>query len=305
MGGQKQIFYIFLIASSFSAMTLSSETSSCPLYTCKLKDQLFEKNTCVFYTPTVTQPTYYVSTCTSVKTPYCQAPAQTNSTCEQSPPSPSVNAWPGEKCTLASDCSNHAKHGCVNSICVGSLSGENCFTNDDCNPGLRCFNQQCVDQIHVGGTGCTSDYDCVNGAGCNLGTFPADSICFPYFSINPHLPVGSCSSLNTSMLCNSGLCMEYEGVYECMNTLSSSKKIPTQCTVDSDCVSTRDDYFVNGQLEGHCYCGYNPTGTSYCSLFPGDTPVKDNNEYLLDWLRSSQIDSCNTMRRLGSQCMSD
>ncbi|CAG9326950.1 unnamed protein product [Blepharisma stoltei] len=280
------------------------KNNQCPLYQCKQDHQNFVDNTCVFYTPTVTQPTYYVTSC-SKRNPHCQAPVQRNSTCEGNPPSPPVNAWPGEKCSSSSQCSNHAKNGCVNSVCVGSLNGEACFTSDDCNPGLRCFNQQCVPQIHIGGTGCTSDYDCVNGSGCNLASTPANSICFPYFSISNHLPVGYCSPTNSSMLCNSGLCMEYDGVYECMSQVSTAKKIPQQCSVDADCMSTRDDYFEYGQLMGSCLCGYNPSGNSYCTLFPGDEPAKQSSQYLIQWIQSSSINNCNTMRRFTGQCMSD
>lgn len=304
MGGEIifTLFSLLLVrASALSAETIGNP--SCPIYTCKQSSQLFLNTTCVFYTPTATNPTYYVNPCSSLKTPYCTPSVDANSTCEANPSPPPLNGWPGEKCYSNADCSIHCS-GCVGGVCVGSQVGERCYTNDDCNPGLRCFNQVCAAQIQIGGSGCTSDYDCVNGAGCNVANTPSNSVCYPYFSIAPHLPVGDCTSSGTSYLCSSGLCMDNDGVYECMNLLTS-RKFPQTCQVDSDCLSTRDDNFPNGELVGTCYCGYNPTATSYCTIFPGDKPYLLSTSYLKKWIQSTSIDSCNTMRRFTMVCMSN
>ncbi|CAG9316760.1 unnamed protein product [Blepharisma stoltei] len=300
-------FYAVLLFISLS-LVLSKDlpnNPNCPIYTCKTSGQSFVNSTCIFYTQTAKNPTYFINACSSVKAPYCTPSVMANSTCEANLPSPPLNAWPGEKCRSSSDCNSlHAPRGCVSGICVGSQVNEVCYTNDDCNPGLRCLNQICTPQIPIGQSQCTSDYDCVNSAGCNVADTPQNSVCTPYFSISSHLPVGDCTADNVSYLCNSGLCMDNNGVYECMNLLSS-KEFPNICQVDGDCYSTRDDFFPNGILYGTCYCGYNPTATSYCSIFPGDKPYLQVTAYLKKWIQSSNINSCNTMRRFDIQCMSD
>lgn len=303
----EQIFFVLFslfVVETHSMSSLRLGNPSCPIYTCKTSSQNFVNNTCVYYTPTAQNPTYYASNCATIKLPYCQPPTDNNSTCASAIPIPPLNSWPGEKCSSSSDCSSHASKGCINGACVGGSTGDICSTNDDCNPGLRCSKGICQAQIPVGGIGCTNDYDCVNGAGCNIAKTSPDSICFPYFSIAQHLPVSSCTSINTSLLCNSGLCMENNGSYECMASVSS-RTLPNMCQVDSDCISTRDDYFSNGQLTGTCYCGYNPFATSYCSIFLGDKPGLDYLSYFKQWLQSKFIDNCNTMRRFNTQCIKD
>ncbi|CAG9319221.1 unnamed protein product [Blepharisma stoltei] len=296
------LIYISLVLAVSGALP---SNPNCPVYTCKSVNQTFTNITCVYYTKSATTSTYYVNPCTSLKAPYCTPSVMANSTCEPTPSTPPLNAWPGEKCTKNSDCNSlHARGGCVGGTCVGSALNEICYTNDDCNPGLRCFNEICQPQIPIGQSQCTSDYDCVNGAGCNVANTPINSVCYPYFSIASHLPVGDCTSDNISYLCNSGYCMNNNGVYECMNTLSS-KTFPNICQVDGDCYSTRDDFFPSGVLWGTCYCGYNPTATSYCSLYFGDKPYVQAITYLKKWIQSTNINSCNTMRRFNTECISD
>ncbi|CAG9322401.1 unnamed protein product [Blepharisma stoltei] len=277
---------------------------NCPAYTCKTSSQQFLNTTCIFFTPTASTPTYFVNPCTSLKLPYCQPSTESNSTCGAANPTPPVNAWPGEKCSTSADCSSYANQGCVKNVCMGASQGDECKVNDDCNPGYRCLGGICQIQIPVGGTGCTNDYDCVNGAGCNIAKTSSESICYPYYSIAQHLPVNSCSSSNQSMLCNSGLCMANNEGFECMAPVQSSK-LPAACQLDSDCQSTRDDYFPNGYLTGTCYCGYNPNSASYCSLFAGDKPMLQMMSYLKSWVQSKFILKCNTMRRFTPACISN
>ncbi|CAG9325468.1 unnamed protein product [Blepharisma stoltei] len=305
--GVERFSFLLLFISAISASPLflgSSPNPNCPAYTCKTSSQQFVNSTCIYFTPTASTPTYYVSPCSSVKLPYCLPSTNNNSTCQAATPTPPVNAWPGEKCSSSSDCSSHASRGCINNVCVGGSQGDTCSVNDDCNPNYRCLGGICQAQIPVGGTGCVNDYDCVNGAGCNIAKTSSESICYPYFSINQHLPVSSCSSNNLSMLCNSGLCMANNEGYECMAPVKSSR-LPMSCQVDGDCMSTRDDYFPTGYLTGTCYCGYNANSASYCSIFAGDKPYLEYINYFKNWLQSTYIKKCNTMRRFTASCMKD
>lgn len=227
-----------------------------------------------------------------------------NSTCLPNPQKPLHSTWPGEKCTYTEDCSSHASKGCLSGVCVGSNLNEICNTHNDCNPGFRCFNLTCQKQLSVGGVGCATDYDCVNGAGCNIGPNLNASVCYPYFSINTHLPVGECSSDNINLLCNSATCQSTGDFYECMNPVKSPI-LPNECETSFDCLSTQDIYFARSQLVGQCYCGYNQNAQSYCNLFPGDDMSQKTYKMLQKWVKTTSIDKCNTAHRFYSGCMNN
>ncbi|CAG9335770.1 unnamed protein product [Blepharisma stoltei] len=290
----------------FFQPVLKDEGLQCANYTCKPSSMQFTNTTCAFYDNSGEQPVFYAHKCQSVKAPFCYTSFIGNSTCIRSPTAPLHTAWPGEKCSYTEDCSSHAVHGCLNGVCQGSELNESCLTHDDCNPGLRCLNQTCQPQLPVGGVGCSTDNDCVNGAGCNpsFDNPSQHSACYPYFSISNHFPVGDCSAINTNFLCNSGICQTYGTVYECMNPVKSPT-LPNKCQSGFDCLSTQDPYFKQSQLIGQCVCGYNKDAQSYCSLFPGDDLAQKAMKSLVKWIQSTGIQKCNTNRRFNSACIQD
>ncbi|CAG9329171.1 unnamed protein product [Blepharisma stoltei] len=297
------LFSSFISVSCQDFNSTNDASLNCGSFACRLSNQTFTSNTCSFYAST--QNAYYIKKCSTIALNYCLFSSQQNSTCIGDQPPITSFAWPGEKCADSSDCNSHAKHGCIGGICVGAYLNEYCKTSDDCDPGLRCVNNTCQKQIPVGGSGCSTDYDCVNHAGCNTGTSLQNSYCVSYYSIGDHMPVGACSKTNVGALCDSGSCMLNNGAYECMKSVKSTT-FPKTCTSNSDCLSVPDSYFPNnGQLQGTCTCTYGKTGASYCSIFPGDSYAADKTKYLKIWIQSDFIDKCNTNRRFNMKCMSD
>lgn len=78
------------------------------------------------------------------------------------------------------------------------------MTHDECNPGLRCYNGRCYNQIETGNSGCSDDFDCKNDAGCDVG------VCKKLFSVKNRDWVSACLGSQTNYMCSSGFC--YEGV---------------------------------------------------------------------------------------------
>eukprot|EP00358_Blepharisma_japonicum_P002298 CAMPEP_0202947756 /NCGR_PEP_ID=MMETSP1395-20130829/12118_1 /ASSEMBLY_ACC=CAM_ASM_000871 /TAXON_ID=5961 /ORGANISM="Blepharisma japonicum, Strain Stock R1072" /LENGTH=359 /DNA_ID=CAMNT_0049649253 /DNA_START=78 /DNA_END=1157 /DNA_ORIENTATION=+ len=291
---------------------------NCTAYTCKQKGQSFTSGTCVYYDSKATIPTYYVKPCSSSKE-YCPIAVQGNSTCAKIPDTPVdiVGLYPGEKCTKDSECRTNqveeGKTGCVDNICTGSSKGEGCESNADCKPGLYCSSGTCQTQYSIGAFGCENDYQCVNGAGCNITTKTATNKCVAYRSISAHLPVGTCATDGTNNLCASNHCQvsgqfqptegDYQNTYACLDTVVSIDYLPMKCSYDVDCRSVSDDYFTDGQVFGTCECGHNKDAQSYCSLFPGDPISLVALGYFQKWLEGSEINYCNTEHRFSTYCM--
>lgn len=276
-----------------------STTLNCGSYTCKLNTQNFLNTTCAYYN--YQQSKYYTRKCSSRVLNYCLTLNQANSTCIGNQPLTTGYAWPGEKCNTTVDCSSHCAHGCNSGVCIGSFQGESCIRTDDCQPGLRCANSICLPQIEIGRGGCVTDSDCVNHAGCNNAQTIQDSVCYPYYTISDHLPVGYCKN-NISMLCDSGNCMLNNGVFECMKLVKSSA-VPKTCNDNSECASIPDPYFNNGSLQGACACAFSTEPKSYCTLFAGDSYSAEKVKYLKKWIQSDFINKCNGARRFNLQCI--
>lgn len=289
---------IFVCLVALSSADLSA--NGCNNYNCKLSTQRFTTNTCVYYSSKVL--TYYVQPCTTQDT-YCPPDNQSNSTC-QTLPNITNSGWPGEKCSTNNDCNFYAYKGCVSGICTGAPKGYGCHDSNYCNPGLYCNKRFCTPQIQVGQTGCSTDFDCVNGAGCDFTGDVTNSTCVNYLSLAAHSPVSQCKK-NQNKLCKSSLCAELNGANYCVMQLNSFNYIPTPCQYSSDCVSTSDPFFGNNfELTSSCDCAYNTGSSRYCSLFPGDQPGQLYLNQLALWYQSAEMNNCNTLRRHDEDCMS-
>jgi hypothetical protein len=83
-----------------------------------------------------------------------------------------------------------------------------------------------------------------------------------------------------------------------------SVRLPVNCTVDSDCVSIPFNTTLGMvSAEGHCRCGQNPTGTSYCTPFVGDMVEVNHLSKFKQWVTSGNILKCNTYDRFKHSCV--
>ncbi|CAG9323637.1 unnamed protein product [Blepharisma stoltei] len=293
---------------------------NCTAYTCKQKGQSFTSGTCVYYNSKAITPTYYVKPCSSSKE-YCPIAVEANTSCTKIPDTPIeiTGLYPGEKCTKDTECRTPSiesgKTGCVDNICTGQGETEGCESNPDCKPGLYCLSGTCQKQIAIGSYGCENDFQCANGAGCNITNEVEKNKCVAYRSIAAHQPVGECAADGTNALCASKYCQvtgqyqptegEYQNTYACLATVISNSYLPMKCSYDVDCRSVSDDFFTDGQVFGTCVCGHNKDAQSYCTLFPGDPIAEVAFGYFQKWLNGTDINYCNTEHRFNSYCMSN
>lgn len=307
MVGEVNLSYIIVLFISFLNLAQAQTILDCDAYACKLPSQDFSPNTCVFYDDQDVYDTYWVTKCSG--NTRCAVTVNGNSTCEALPtPQPVTGLYPGEKCNANSECRENSSKGqeCIDNLCTGSVLKEICELNADCKPGYRCLDNQCELLIPVGGTDCSQDNDCANGAACNVTTSTEKNRCVAYRSIPAHEPVGLCSQNQQSDLCQSGYCqVTGPSSYACIASQTSLNFVPMKCTSDVDCRSVPDDFFSEGQLYGTCQCGYNSKAQSYCTLFPGDSLMLKQTQVLLSWTKSEEINKCNTEHRFNTVCMSN
>ena len=177
----------------------------------------------------------------------------------------------------------------------------NCKANFDCGISQFCGKDGvCDDLVDIGGS-CTSDYQCVQNAVCDVSIANAAGVCIRYLSMAGGAPVASCTS-GLSFLCESSSCYESPTGAVCMGLVQSTVPVPVQCSADSMCTSTVDSV-TNTPLSNLCSCGYTSTGTSFCPAFPGDPVGVQYLSLLLKWTQSKAILACNTQRRLDLYCI--
>mmetsp|Transcript_14658 Transcript_14658/g.21362 ORF Transcript_14658/g.21362 Transcript_14658/m.21362 type:complete len:341 (-) Transcript_14658:370-1392(-) len=243
-----------------------------------------------------TEPgTYLLDSSKCLENEYCppnhiEAVSVCEEKVDQSPPK-----WPGEKCSSSLQC-KHSKGGCVEGKCQGSAEKESCLTSDNCNPGLFCSNGVCVPQISIGRQGCDFDHECVNNAAC------ITKKCLPYFSIKVNDLTPQCDDTHRSLLCEEEFCYRNStsGLSYC-GVPPKSKKLPTKCNSNSDCISEVED---GVSINSTCECGYNRDGQAYCSQQIGDPYNVDIYGILKKWY-NSEAENCNTYRRGNWTCMKD
>lgn len=271
-------------------LSLNTEIN-CQAYTCKLPIDYFVNDTCVMYRNTTIVPTYYIRTCTDQKYSFCPPSEKSNSTCTELPFVTNYK-YPGEKCHYNQECDPHL-YGCEDETCQGKSLGGLCDEHSDCNPGLRCFEGICNKQIDIGITGCKTDYDCVNNAGCDNSNSATEGTCIKYWSLTDNSFISSCENYS-NFLCKSSTCRENS----CVPAFKSSK-IPKKCSTDVDCISS------DTVATSTCTCGKNQNANKYCALFYGDDPYLKYLELLQIWVNSLYVFQCNTERRFSYICAGD
>ena len=283
---------IVFISLAIGAMGAKGATGAevCPAFTCELPTDYIEESTCVFFKEDLAVPTYYASKCFDLNKSFCPPAYGKNSTCT-SQPKALVLKYPGEKCHSDDDCGEFTK-GCKGQVCQGIVKGQSCKGHEYCNPGLRCAGT-CLDQLKIGSSGCKSDFDCENSAGCNISPSSPSGTCIEYFSLTDFSILSSCQN-NTNFLCSSSSCSSKQCV-----PAATSSSIPSKCQQDSDCGSS------DSSVQGTCLCGRNRNGNKYCSLLPGD---KWNQLYFglsKKWFHSGFVHKCNSARRFSYVCAGD
>jgi hypothetical protein len=154
-----------------------------------------------------------------------------------------------------------------------------------CDVGNFCNSEGlCEAQLPEGSLGCSSDYDCENSAGCQILNYVniTQNKCVKYYSLKNLSPNRGYSDFLCSSRFNNGT--------HCV-VAPVSKKVPTVCTSSEDCISKTGGY------EGHCGCGYNSKGLSYCSLFSGDKSFLNAAKLYEKWFNSETLSKAHTSGR--------
>jgi hypothetical protein len=265
-----------------------SQSSTCSPYKCAPADYKMPSSYCaVSY-----NRTFFLSPCNSNQ--FCDIDS---GKCKDSQVKPTLLAYPGEKCLKDLDCVFHI---CANKTCKGLGVDKTCISHEQCDPGLRCHEDRCQKQLDLTASGCYSEFDCINSAGCNHPVNSLIGTCTAYFSVPIGQIVSDCIA-GTSYLCKSAECEPTSllGNYgKCKVPTASLKNVPVACSDSSECFGSDGVKKVASM----CICGYNPTGSSYCQVFKGDLPGL---EFFSTWQRSliASLGVCNTIRRFSEDCL--
>ena len=262
--------------------------SACWVYQCKsLTDN------CII--PFSSNRTYVLSSCPASR-PYCDTSnLAAPSTCSSEfPKDQSSLSYPGESCTVNSDCYSNF---CISSMCFGKVLQNDCQSNLECNPGLRCYQGKCSTLLRAG-SGCESDYDCIPSLGCNM------NICTPYLSLSSGSIVSDCNNGDqTSMFCAEFSCLfdskTLQGI--CLPAFKSVA-VGEPCSKSSDCVGTTVYNNVKYVKNTYCQCGMNEAGIKYCSPHDGDDVAVEFRKAWKAFLNYGYLGMCNTERRFEQAC---
>lgn len=133
----------------------------------------------------------------------------------------------GENCTFDIECLSNM---CYNNKCNAAVVGNSCVAGQ-CEAGLYCNEMHvCVAQMPIGTRQCTSDYQCVNNAGCDLDSLKV-GICRRYFTAEAGSRVACGSTLgDVNILCQSGTAVVdtfSPGYCVCVEAPTSLASLPT------------------------------------------------------------------------------
>ena len=283
----------------FLAVFILHISATCPKYECK-STMVFPSDSICLYMDNLLN-TFYANPC---KGDYaCQSLSSSSSECVYQSPYKPATQVAGTKCMFDEDCVTN--NICYKGKCKGYDLNSPCSSHLDCGIGLYCSNNVCIKQIKIGHTGCTSDDDCVNSAGCRIYSLKnLDlNLCVKYFSLPDNTALLSCSDTgDVNYLCQSGFCMNIGNSSICYTSPKLAKKSPALCTSNDDCIST-----PTGELGllfySTCGCGYNPEGNMVCSLLYNDPFYNSYDSMVREWFDSDDMEKCNTLGRFGHGCM--
>lgn len=192
---------------------------------------------------------------------------------------------PGEPCAESQECLGRQ---CVNGECKGLVQGGECTTHDQCGVGLICsaLTALCVLQRPEGAP-CASDVECMNDSLCY------NDKCALVMSLQDGSVFRGWISPNAVFLCQSG----YINNGRCSPAPMNRNPPDFPCNSDLDCTLISPE---NISLVGHCYCGFNPSGLSYCQAKAGDDEFRPFQKGLL--AIRNQTNKCHSSLSLSSRC---
>ena len=231
----------------------------CPSYHCT--QEPLDEFMCGVYAPETHE--YHLQRCPEGY--FCAAAMNTESNMTCLPYKELVaSTYPGSPCTSDADCQkrNHCND---QGVCQAGRQGDTCNIESACDPGYICYREEfdfyCTKQPDFGAPcrGFIDDSICRNDAVCGMNT------CVPWFS----LPNGAYTiSAYAAYACASGFYTTIPGrsdIVICAKAPKSpASQLPRLCVPGSLCHSS------DGQFSLPCQCGLNPSGSSFCPLFPGD-----------------------------------
>jgi len=276
-----------------AALSLTPESLSCPKYACATT---LPSGACIY----LVNNTHSLAPCTDPLKPYCNTTLSGSvSICQAAPLPAPIKSYVGQFCNTTVTC---AFGTCSNEVCVGKAQGKSCTSHNECGVGLYCAGTACIPVLRVGVEGCKKDEECELKAGCNLLMGSQRGVCEAYFSLGEGAIATDCAS-SRSKLCKSGVCKTVEGKLAkqsyCIAAPTLDGALPLTCTEHANCTGTSRPW----TYPGLCSCGLNPTGTAYCSLFPGDLPYQLALSSLSALVAKHTFFACNTARRFQPDCL--
>ena len=269
-----------LVAMQTAAAT--EVTAECPAYDCAYEQEMEEDQQCAYYEVNIdgylySTPIIHLAPCSN-STTVCNIIPGGNTTCE----APVPTRYPGDYCETHMDC---VLSDCGSNMCQGKLLNSTCMNIYDCNPGAYCDPETLMcTLLKTQGANCTSEYECENHLGCNLG------VCTLYFSVPNGNMTDSVSGDGLATMCASG----FAYMNECQAPPKSVNPPPYNCTIGTACSSTISEIWKP------CTCGYNSNGKSYCPLFLGDPVPQLAITYMKQLTAFNHI--CNTFSRFEEGC---
>ena len=213
-----------------------------------------------------------------------------------------TNLYPGEgPCFKNKNCVSQI---CENYVCQGVEISSPCNYTYQCEQGLVCEGMDpslnetgtCSFALRPGHGLCTSDFDCVNNAGCDRNG-ENDGLCRPYFSIPVGGEVLTCAN-HVSMVCETATCNTLaNGTSVCIYPYNSTHKNPIPCSTGQECID------ASKQVYSACICGMNNEAQAYCGPMPGDPVALGLIQVLKKWTQSLTILACSSERRWSLECM--
>lgn len=293
---QTYLLLLLSTASSLAPAQLEGLTSelSCPKYACAVTP--LSSGICISFA----NNTHSLAPCSDPLKPYCNTTLSGSiSICQAAPTLLPTKAYVGQFCNTTVPCVYGT---CSNSVCVGKTQGKSCGSHNECDVGLRCTETRCYPLLRVGDVGCKKDEECELKAGCNLLMGSQKGLCNPYYSVEEGGIATDCTN-ERSKLCKSGVCITIGGKASkqsyCIAAPALNGTFPLTCTEQSNCTGISRPW----NYPGVCSCGYNPTGTAYCSLFPGDQPYQLALSSLAALIAKHTFLACNTARRFQPDCL--
>jgi hypothetical protein len=244
--------------------------------------------------PFTSNKTYVLSTCPLVR-PFCDTSnMQVNSSCSSITQESLRRSYPGEPCSDNSECEFGY---CLGSICFGLILNEDCESNLECNPGLRCKSGKCTTLLHSGSP-CESDYDCIPSLGCN------NQKCTAYYSLPSGSSVSDCNNGDmSSLFCSESSC-HYDSKSKQGTCIPAFKSISTNpiCSNSSQCIGQTYHNENKYTKTSSCDCGMNEEGKLYCFPHDGDSVAVEFRKWWKRFISLGYLNLCNTERRFELAC---